>query len=90
MTGIRGRESGQEKESGLKAASTMGREDERMEDPPIFSGLFAIRFLVFFVLSSSSLQLCIFGNPLTFSFSLVEGIRLTRTRLISGILTKIP
>lgn len=51
----------------------------------ISSGLFAIRFLVFFVLSSSSLQLCIFGNPLTFSFSLVEGIRLTRTRLISGI-----
>lgn len=71
MTGIRGQESGQEKELGLKAASTMGEgRRENGRSTSISSGLFAIRFLVFFVLSSSlSLQLCIFGTFLAFSVS---------------------
>lgn len=70
MTGIRGQESGQEKELGLKAASTMGEgRRENGRSTSISSGLFAIRFLVFFLSSSFSLQLCIFGTFLAFSVS---------------------
>lgn len=98
MTGIRGQESGQEKELGLKAASTMGREDGRMEDR-------LLSLLVYspFVFLSSSFYLSpfpcnyVFLEPfLPFPFPflseghLVQGIRLTRTRLIKETWTKIP